>query len=163
MSSQDRELKVKPTVFRSPAQFLAFGFGSGLSPRAPGTVGTLLAALVYLPIVQLGLPAYTLFTLFAAVFGVWVCGVASQQLRVHDHPGIVWDEFVGFWITMWALPNTWPWVVSGFLLFRIFDIFKPWPISLLDKTVPGGLGIVIDDILAGVLACAVLHGVLWVL
>ena len=88
---------------------------------------------------------------------MWICGAASRQLQVHDHPGIVWDEFVGYWITMWALPSDWSWAIAGFIIFRIFDIVKPWPISVLDKKVGGGLGIMIDDVVAGALACASLH------
>ena len=138
-------------------QFLAFGFGSGLSPWAPGTAGTLLAVPIYLLIADWSLPVYSLFVLVAAALGIWFCDVASRELGVHDHPGIVWDEFVGYWITMWALPNNWLWVIAGFVVFRILDITKPWPIGLLDKRVGGGFGIMIDDIIAGLMACAVLH------
>ena len=146
-----------PDLLRHPAQLLAFGFGSGLSPKAPGTAGTLLAIPFYLLIAQWTLFHYSIFILLAAVLGVWICGVASRQLQVHDHPGIVWDEFVGFWITMWAVPVDWVWIVAGFLVFRVYDIAKPWPVSLLDRKVGGGLGIMIDDVLAGVMACVTLH------
>jgi phosphatidylglycerophosphatase A len=78
-------------------------------------------------------------------------------LEVHDHPGIVWDEFVGYWITLWAVPFDWVWVIAGFVVFRVFDIIKPWPVSVLDRKVDGGLGIMIDDVLAGIMACATLH------
>jgi len=138
-------------------QLLAFGFGSGLSPLAPGTAGTVAAIPFYLLAVHWGLLYYTLFIVLAAVLGIWVCGAASRQLQVHDHPGIVWDEFVGYWITLWALPVSWEWVLAGFLVFRCYDIVKPWPINRLDKNVGGGLGIMIDDVLAGVMACATLH------
>ena len=154
---------LKPTPFRRPVQLLAFGFGSGLFPRAPGTAGTLAAVPLYWLIADWGLPGYTLFVLAAAVAGIWICGIASEQLRVHDHPGIVWDEFVGYWITLWAMPVDWVWMRAGFVAFRVFDIVKPWPISHLDRTVSGGFGIMIDDILAGVMACATLHLALWVL
>ena len=89
--------------------------------------------------------------------GVWLCGKASSDLGVHDHPGIVWDEFAGMFVTMIAVPVTWISVLAGFLLFRLFDIWKPWPIGLLDKRVSGGLGIMLDDILAGVFAAVVLQ------
>ena len=150
-----------PTPFRSPVQFLAFGFGSGLSPKAPGTVGTLAAVPVYLLVADWPLWAYSLLVLAAAVAGVWICQRASDQLQVHDHPGIVWDEFVGYWITLWAVPADWLWIAIGFVVFRILDIAKPWPISHLDRQVKGGFGIMIDDILAGVMACAILHVALW--
>lgn len=148
---------IKPTPFSSPMQFLAFGFGSGLSPWAPGTAGTLLAIPLYLLVAHWSLPVYTGFIVLTIVLGTWFCDAASRELDVHDHPGIVWDEFVGYWITMWALPTTWTWMVAGFVVFRILDITKPWPIGLLDKKVKGGFGIMIDDIVAGVLACAMLH------
>lgn len=150
-----------PDLLRNPVQFLAFGFGSGLSPWAPGTAGTLVAVPLYLLISSWSLLQYTGFIVLTALLGVWICGVASRQLKVHDHPGIVWDEFVGFWITMWAVPADWVWIVAGFLVFRVFDIVKPWPVSVLDRKVGGGFGIMIDDVLAGVMACLTLHIALW--
>tara|TARA_R110002072_G_scaffold93548_4_gene207280 strand:- start:2935 stop:3435 length:501 start_codon:yes stop_codon:yes gene_type:complete len=150
-----------PDLLRNPVQFLAFGFGSGLSPWAPGTAGTLVAVPLYLLISSWSLLQYTGFIVLTALLGVWICGVASRQLKVHDHPGIVWDEFVGFWITMWAVPADWVWIVAGFLAFRVFDIVKPWPVSVLDRKVGGGFGIMIDDVLAGVMACLTLHIALW--
>lgn len=152
---------LNPTPFRSPVQFLAFGFGSGLSPRAPGTAGTLVAVPLYWLISDWNLLQYSALVLLAALLGIWICGVASRQLRVHDHPGIVWDEFVGYWITMWAVPVDWLWILAGFVVFRVYDIAKPWPVSQLDKQVKGGFGIMIDDILAGAMACATLHLALW--
>jgi len=148
---------VDPTPFRNPVQFLAFGFGSGLAPRAPGTFGTLAAVPIYWFVADWGLLEYSALILVTAVLGIWICGAASRQLNVHDHPGIVWDEFVGYWITMWAVPVDWVWMLAGFVAFRVFDIAKPWPINVLDKKVAGGFGIMIDDILAGVMACATLH------
>lgn len=144
-------------LLRKPVQLLAFGFGSGLAPKAPGTAGTLLAVLLYLPLAHLSLVFYSAAIVVAALAGVWICGAASKQLGVHDHGGIVWDEFVGFWITMWAVPAGWPWIIAGFVLFRFFDVVKPWPIGLLDKNVSGGFGIMVDDIIAGLMACGVLQ------
>jgi phosphatidylglycerophosphatase A len=159
LSPQEDELAPpsSPELLRHPAQFLAFGFGSGLAPKAPGTFGTLAAIPLYLLIADWPLLQYTVFIVLASALGVWVCDVASRQLRVHDHPGIVWDEFVGYWITMWAVPSGWPWIVAGFVVFRVFDILKPWPVSVLDKNVGGGFGIMVDDMLAGALACLTLH------
>lgn len=157
------ESRPAPDLLQHPAQLIAFGFGSGLAPRAPGTAGTLVAIPLYLLFADLSLLHYTMLIVLAAVLGVWICGVASRQLQVHDHPGIVWDEFVGFWITLWAVPLDWRWVIAGFLLFRLYDIVKPWPVSLLDRKVGGGLGIMIDDILAGMMACLTLHIALWFL
>lgn len=148
---------VKLRPLHSVAQFLATGFGSGLSPKAPGTAGTIMAVPLYLALAQLPLLWYSVAVIVSALAGIWICGRASRELGVHDHPGIVWDEFVGFWITLWALPLSLTWVIAGFVLFRFFDIVKPWPIGWLDKRVDHGLGIMIDDVIAGVMACACLH------
>lgn len=148
---------MQPTPFRSLAQFLAFGFGSGLSPKAPGTAGTLAAIPLYLLLSLLDLPLYSGAVVLALLAGIYLCDVASRELGVHDHPGIVWDEFVGFWITMWALPVSWQSLLAGFLLFRLLDIAKPWPIRVLDRRVAGGFGIMVDDVVAGILSCALLH------
>jgi phosphatidylglycerophosphatase A len=158
-SSPDSHLKrhLAPDFRRHPVQFLAFGFGSGLSPKAPGTAGTLVAVPIYLLIADWSLLQYSFFIIICAVLGVWICGAASRQLEVHDHPGIVWDEFVGYWITLWAVPFDWVWIIAGFVVFRVFDIIKPWPVSVLDRKVGGGFGIMIDDVLAGVMACVTLH------
>ncbi len=147
---------------RSPASFLALGFGSGLAPVAPGTAGTLPGVLLCLLLSGLSNPAYIAITALAAVAGVWICDRASKELGVHDHGGIVWDEIAGFLVTMIAIPVSAATLVAGFVLFRLFDIWKPWPISWLDRRVGGGLGIMVDDIVAGALACVVLHGLLLV-
>jgi len=153
-------LATNPTfaqLLRSPTLLLAFGFGSGLSPKAPGTMGTLAAIPLWWLLAQLPLTSYLIVVLLAAVVGITICGRAAEQMGVHDHGGIVWDEFVGFWIAMAALPITWQSVVLGFVLFRLFDILKPWPISWLDKKVSGGFGIMIDDVIAGFAAAAVIY------
>ncbi len=140
-----------------PVQFLAFGLGSGLSPKAPGTAGSVAAIPIYLLFAQQPLWIYALIVLGAAIAGIWICGVASDRLGVHDHSGIVWDEFVGMWIALAAVPITPLAVLMAFLAFRVFDIAKPWPIGWLDKNTQGGLGIMIDDVVAGILACATVH------
>ncbi|PIE00975.1 MAG: phosphatidylglycerophosphatase A [Thiothrix nivea] len=145
------------TVLKSPVHFLAFGLGSGLSPKAPGTVGTLAAIPLYLLLMPLSPAYYLLVVLLAAGLGIWLCGQSAQLLGVHDHGGIVWDEFVGFWITMFMAPAGGWWIVLGFVLFRLFDIWKPWPIRVIDRKVDGGLGIMLDDMLAGVFALLVLQ------
>lgn len=141
------------TVFASPIHFLAFGLGSGLAPKAPGTFGTLAAIPLYLVMAQWSLVTYLLVVLLALLVGIWICGESARRLGEHDHGGIVWDEFVGFWITMIAAPTTSGlWIILGFIFFRAFDILKPWPIKLIDAKVRGGLGIMLDDVLAGVMA-----------
>ena len=151
--------KVPSSSFKNPIHFLAIGLGSGAAPKAPGTFGTVMAVLLYWPLSQLPLFAYCAVVLVAAIVGVYICGKTSKDWQVHDHGGIVWDEFVGYWITMIAIPVTWYWALLGFVLFRIFDIWKPWPISWLDKKVHGGLGIMIDDVVAGVFSWVILFGV----
>lgn len=145
-------LKLPEKFFVHPAHFAAFGFGSGCSPVAPGTAGTLVAVLLYLPMQSLPLHFYLLLLVIAFCLGVWLCEVTSKALGVHDHGGIVWDEFVGYWVTMIAAPQGWGWILAGFVLFRLFDIWKPFPIRILDAKVAGGFGIMIDDVLAGVYA-----------
>ncbi|QUJ68165.1 phosphatidylglycerophosphatase A [Photobacterium sp. GJ3] len=153
---RDPKLYIKLT---NPWHLLATGFGSGLSPVVPGTVGTLASVPFYYLLIQLPYPAYLGVTVLAAVLGVLICRNTAQDMGVHDHGSIVWDEFVGFWITMAiAPPMGIHWVISGFVLFRFFDMVKPWPISWLDKNVHGGLGIMVDDILAGFMAMISLWG-----
>ena len=146
-----------PLVFKNPWHFLAFGFGSGLAPKAPGTFGTLAAIPLFLLICHLPLMLYLLVIVLAFVAGIYICQRVSDDLKVHDHSGIVWDEIVGFWITMIAIPVSWQSILAGFLLFRLFDIWKPWPIKWLDKQVKGGFGIMVDDVLAGLFSCFFLY------
>ncbi|MGV6857640.1 MAG: phosphatidylglycerophosphatase A family protein [bacterium] len=145
-------------VFSHPVHFLAFGFGSGLSPKAPGTAGTLAAVPIYLILANSPLLVYLLATLLLCLVGIWICDRSSELLGVHDHGGIVWDEFAGYLITMIAAPSGWIWVVIGFALFRFFDVIKPWPIGWLDRRVGGGFGIMVDDIIAGFFALALMQG-----
>lgn len=155
MDKTARRLRFTDLV--NPWRFLALGFGSGLAPVAPGTFGTLMAVPLYLLLQQLSPGLYLLFLLLAFGIGIALCEITAKQLGVHDHPGIVWDEFVGFWITMFMAPPGWLWIVVGFVLFRFFDIVKPWPIRLIDRRVSGGLGIMLDDVLAGVFALILLQ------
>jgi phosphatidylglycerophosphatase A len=141
----------------NPLHLLAFGLGSGAAPKAPGTFGTVAVIPFYLLISQLAPWGYLVVVLVMAGFGVWLCHRVSQDLGVHDHSGIVWDEWVGFLITMWLAPSGWLWLLIGFVLFRFFDIVKPWPIYLLDQHVPGGWGIMVDDIVAGLYAFALIQ------
>ncbi|MDO8908377.1 MAG: phosphatidylglycerophosphatase A [Pseudohongiella sp.] len=140
------------SVWRNPVHFLAFGLGSGAVPVAPGTFGTLAAVGLYLLLPDMGNVVYLIFLLLSFLVGVWLCGKTASDIGVHDHGGIVWDEFVGFWLTMFLAPPGLIWLVSGFLLFRLFDIVKPWPIRWFDKHVHGGFGIMFDDVLAGLMA-----------
>ena len=144
-------------IMRDPVHWLAFGFGSGCSSFAPGTFGTLAAIPVFLLLKESPLWLYLLITLLMFFIGIWLCSETTKKLGVHDHSGIVWDEIVGYLVTMIAAPKGWVWIIIGFVLFRLFDILKPWPISVADKRISGGFGIMIDDVLAGLGAFFVLH------
>ena len=142
---------------RNPWHFLALGFGSGLAPFMPGTFGTLAAVPVVILCGLLPYAAFVLLTAVACVIGIKICGQTASDMGVHDHSAIVWDEVAGFMLTMLLVPLSWQTLLAGFVLFRLFDILKPWPISYLDRHVHGGLGIMLDDILAGVLAAISLY------
>jgi phosphatidylglycerophosphatase A len=144
-------LSLRHQVLTNPIHFLAFGFGAGLSPKAPGTVGTLASLPFILLAHWLSFPLWILF-LITAVGGTWLADKSSKALGVHDHPGIVIDEFAGMMLTLMFIPLSWFTVLAGFCFFRLFDIWKPWPIRWVDQQVQGGLGIMMDDLLAGLYA-----------
>ena len=149
-------------VWCRPTYFIAFGFGSGLMPIAPGTWGTLAALPLYLLMMQTSPMVYALMTLIAFAFGIWVCGKVAHELGVHDYGGIVWDEIVGYLLTMCLAPPGIVWMLLGFGLFRLFDIWKPEPIRWIDKRVQGGLGIMLDDVVAAIPACVILQLIVYV-
>lgn len=143
---------VKLSDLKNPINFLALGLGSGLSPKAPGTAGSLLAVCLYMLFLQqLPLWAFLGIILVAAFAGIAICGYTAKQLGVDDHPAIVWDEFAGQWIALICVVD-WVSALGAFVLFRIFDIAKPGPIGWLDKKLHSGLGIMADDLLAGIAA-----------
>lgn len=148
-------------LLRDPVLLLAFGFGSGLSPKAPGTAGSLLALLLWWPLSGLSMAWQAGLVALVIVTGLPICGIAARRLGVHDHGGIVWDEFAGLFLVLLLMPTlpgpAWAAAVAAFLLFRLFDIVKPWPIRWLDRQLPGGTGIMADDLLAGLFALAVLY------
>lgn len=144
-------------LLRSPTMLLAFGFGSGLAPKAPGTFGTLMAIPFWWGLQTQSPLIYISIVAGAAILGCYLCGAASKKMGVHDHGGIVWDEMVGYWLTMFLAPDGWNWVLYGFVLFRLFDIIKPLPIAWVDRRVHGGTGIMLDDILAAGYAALILQ------
>lgn len=148
-------------IWQDPFYFLAFGLGSGTAPIAPGTFGTLMAIPFYLLLQHLPLIAYLFFVLIFIIVSIWICDRVSREMQVHDHPGICLDEFAGFFVTMISAPIGWYWIVVGFFLFRLFDIWKPWPIRYFDKKIQGGLGIVLDDVMAGVFSMIVMYVIAW--
>ena len=145
-----------PRDLSDPVHFIALGFGAGLVPVAPGTAGTLLAVLLeywarqWLPDVL----QRAILVLVMIVFGIWVCHVSARKLGQHDHQAIVWDEICGYFLTMLAAPPGWLWMITGFLLFRLLDIVKPWPIREVDHSIGGGFGIMLDDVVAGLISAA---------
>lgn len=138
-------------LLKNPVLLLGFGFGSGLSPKAPGTFGTLLGLLIFIPIILFSQTSAIVLLIASLVFGNYICGKSAQIIGVHDHGGIVWDEFVGIWLVMLFLPeqSAGYWLFA-FVVFRVFDIWKPYPISLADKKLAGGFGIMFDDVLAAI-------------
>ena len=147
---------MRKVALGTPAGFLAFGFGSGLSRYAPGTVGTVAA--IPLALILKSLPAAWFWPLLVGSFllGIYLCDVSARRLGQHDPGGIVWDEMVAYWLTVAFIPLSWPWWLAAFALFRLFDILKPWPISYVEKRFGGGLGIMLDDVIAAVFAMALL-------
>lgn len=158
----DKKIKTVPAkLLLHPAHFLSLGFGSGLLPKAPGTFGTLAAIPLYLLMsYYLTNVLYAIVTVAMLVIGIWICDITERAIGTHDHGSIVWDEVVGFLITMLFAPVSWWTVLAGFVLFRLFDILKPFPISWLDRHMQGGLGTMMDDVAAGIMAWASLQLVL---
>ena len=147
--------------------WLAFGLGSGLSPWLPGTMGTLAVIPIYWLVAPYPM-LYTAVLLFILAVGPWLCGRTARDLQVRgggtqaiDPPAIVWDEWAGLLLTLWGLSFSWPTLLAGFLLFRFFDMLKPWPISWLDRRIHGGMGIMLDDLAAALAATVVLRTLLY--
>ena len=147
-----------------PAGWIATALGAGLAPIAPGTAGSLVALLPWWFVLR-GLPLGWYLAVLVAGFllGVWVCAVCDRRLGVHDQGALVWDEVIGMWATLFAAPAAWWWMLVGFALFRLFDIWKPWPVRLADRRVHGGFGVMLDDVVAGVYALIVLQLIAWAL
>lgn len=148
-------------LIADPAHFFGLGFGSGLAKKAPGTFGTL----VGLPLFWL-ISIYSLSTQLAIIsalflIGIYFCDVTGKALGVADHGGIVWDEIVAMILVLTFTLNTWQWWLSAFLLFRLFDIWKPFPIHYFDKKLKYGFGVMFDDLLAAIYAIASLKGIEW--
>jgi phosphatidylglycerophosphatase A len=145
-------------TLRDPIHFMAFGLGTGLSPWAPGTVGTALA--IPFAWLMFGWPMAWRIAAVAVVVvgGIFVCGQSAKRLGVHDHPAIVLDEIAAFLALALIVPRNAVWFVSAFILFRFFDIAKPWPIREMDHSLGGGLGIMLDDLMAALFAA----GCLWI-
>lgn len=148
-------------LLATPASWLACGFGSGLAPVAQGTFGSLAALLPWLLLRQYSLPLNVVVIVIGFAVGVWACDIAGRALGVDDHRSLVWDEFIGQWIALLpALVAPWWTIALGFALFRLFDVWKPWPIRYVDRHLKGGLGVMTDDVIAGIFAAVLLKLVL---
>jgi phosphatidylglycerophosphatase A len=158
-----KQVRVPAKLLLNPAHCLSLGFGSGLSPKMPGTMGTVIAVGLYLLLPEMDWKIYLGIILVSFIVGIFLCDYTAKALNVHDHPGIVWDEIVGYFITMFMVPKSWLWILIGFVLFRLFDICKPWPISVADKRLKGGLGIILDDVIAGLFALIIIQIILYLL
>lgn len=145
--------------------FLGVGLGSGLSPKAPGTMGSLAVLILYPVWMAIGLIPSIIVMIIMSVVGIYICGRTADIMHVHDDGRIVWDEFAGQSIALLPLVYVanlpWWWIIIGFALFRLFDIWKPFPIGWADQKVSGGLGIMLDDVLAGLIALAVLSLIIY--
>ncbi len=150
------QISVQALVKR-PICLLALGLGAGLLPKAPGTFGTLIALPFYYVIQHWSLASYLIVIAIAFISGIWICQIAVDWLQQDDPSVVVWDEIVGYLVTMTAAPTGWQWMLAGFILFRFFDIIKPWPVGWIDKTCHGGFGIMLDDIIAGIFAALLLQ------
>ena len=156
-----RDQYLQKLSLKNPWQCLALGFGSGLSPKAPGTVGSLCAIPFCYELMQLPFNMQLVIVVLSLLTGIRACSKAEEAMGIHDHGAIVFDEFVGMFIAVIALPATIYSLVLAFVLFRFFDILKPFPIGYIDKKVKGGLGIMLDDVIAGLMALALGHGLLY--
>jgi phosphatidylglycerophosphatase A len=146
-----------------PAHFLALGFGSGLPPKAPGTFGTIAGLPLFYLIAGYSITVQLAIIAGLFIAGVYFCDIAGKALGVSDHGSIVWDEIVAMMLVLTITPNQWPWWLAAFGLFRLFDIWKPFPIRQCDAKLKGGFGVMFDDILAAIYAMISLKGLLWTL
>lgn len=153
---------VPEEVWRNPLYFIAFGFGTGAIPFAPGTFGTLIAIPFYLLLRPLPAYLYIVIVAILTAASIWLCDRVTREIKYHDHQGMNLDEIIGFLVTMTFAPTHWIWIIIGFGLFRFFDIVKPWPIQVIDEKTSGGLGVILDDVIAGLFSCAVLQILVWI-
>ena len=145
------------TLLKSPAQFIAVGFGVGLVPKAPGTAGTLLGVPIVLIIQPFPAWLETIVLAFMLIFGCYICKAAVESMSEEDPGIVVWDEITGYCFAMAFVPVSIVTVCLAFVLFRVLDILKPWPISTLERQVSGGIGIMLDDVAAGIITSVAIH------
>ncbi|NNE18983.1 MAG: phosphatidylglycerophosphatase A [Myxococcales bacterium] len=144
-------------LWKYPVHVLAYGFGTGLVPGAPGTIGTLVGVAFYWMMAPLRPLYYWALTSVLAIAGVFICEQTASDLGARDPGMIVWDEIVGYLFAMYRLPRDWRWLAAGFVVYRLFDVWKPYPIGLIEEGFGVGVSIMADDIVAGVYTWCVLH------
>ena len=148
-------------LWKYPVHLLAYGFGTGLVPGAPGTVGTLVGVALYWVMAPLRAAYYWAITAVLGTAGVFICEQTANDLGMRDPGIIVWDEIVGFLFAMYRVPREGRWLALGFVVYRLFDVWKPYPIGLIEEGFGTGVSIMADDIVAGIYCCCVLHVVRW--
>ena len=153
--------QIPAKMLLNPVHCFALGFGSGLVPRIPGTTGTLVGVLLFILMPDIDWIIYLVVILCGFLFGIFCCEYTAKALNVHDHHSIVWDEIIGYLVTMFMVPKEWIWILIGFILFRALDILKPWPISSIDRRVKGGFGIMLDDVVAALFSLAIIQTVIY--
>lgn len=161
--NQNLDAELRRKVLRDPILLLAFGFGTGLAPKAPGTAGSLLGVLLAWATLPLPMNLRLLLGMALFVAGIWLCGEAGRRSAVPDHPGIVWDEIAAMYLVLLIFPASIGLWVAAFALFRLFDIWKPWPIRDLDHRLIGGLGTMLDDLLAALYTASLLGFGRWLM
>lgn len=152
---------MKHELWKYPVHFLAHGLGTGWVPVAPGTVGSLVGVALFWLMAPLPPLRYAAITVILGVAGVFICGQTARDLGAHDPGSIVWDEMVGFLVAMYLLPRDWRWILAGFVIYRLFDIWKPFPIRVVERELGVGTGIIADDIVAGIYTVVILHLARW--
>ena len=158
-----KQLPIPHSVWEKPSHFIAFGFGSGTFPFAPGTFGTLMAMPFYVALHALSPLNYLFFLIVITIGSMWLCDKVSKEIQTHDHPGMCLDEIVGYLVTMFTIPFGFKWMILGFILFRVFDILKPWPIRWMDQKIHGGFGMILDDVMAGIYSLLILKIISWMI
>jgi phosphatidylglycerophosphatase A len=157
------EAEIRRKVLADPVNLLAFGLGIGLSPVAPGTLGSLLGVALAWTSLELPLELRLIIAIALIMSGIWLCGESARRIGVHDHPGIVWDEIAGIYLVLLVAPTAIMAWALGFGFFRLFDVWKPWPIGYLDHKLKGGFGIMLDDFVAALYAALLLGFVEWLM
>lgn len=154
---------MKYAWWQYPVHFLAYGFGAGLAPVAPGTFGTLPALVLFWFMAPLGAGTYAGIVVVMFVAGIFICGQTARDVGATDPGFIVYDEIVGFLVAMYLMPADWRWMAAGFVIYRLFDIWKPWPIHYAEERLGLGSGIMADDVIAGLYTLAILQLARWLM